>query len=102
MKLRETAVLGPEDFQTRALPPDEGNGTGIIPGEKEYPDNPEEPENPEEDPYKVCFLRNNYYRLEGDFQNLTTEKYVLKVTVNPNWDADINLSLDKFSGSDGN
>ena len=36
------------------------------------------------------------------FQNLTTEKYVLKVTVNPNWDADINLSLDKFTESGGN
>lgn len=95
LKVRE----GSTEQTTKSLPPkedgEEGNGIGIIPGSDE-PENPY-PEDPEEsrNPYTICFLRNNYYQIEGDYDDLMTNKYVLKVTVNPYWDADISLSLDK-------
>lgn len=73
---------------------EQGNGTGIIPGIPEVPD---KPENPEEqiNPFRICFQRNHYYRIKGDFSKLLLNEYILQVTVNPNWDGDIYLPLDK-------
>lgn len=80
----------------RSIPDDGGNGTGIIPDGEENPVDPENPEDPDKkNPFRICFKRNNYYRLKGDYGQLTTMNYVLQVTVNPNWDGDINLPLDK-------
>lgn len=81
-------------LSSRSIPDDEGNGTGIIPDD---PDLPENPENPDEgkNPYTVCFKRNNYYRINGDFSKLNTMQYVFHVVVNPNWDRTVNLSLQK-------
>ena len=98
LRVREVeAPSADRTISTKSLPPEEegGNGIGIIPGSDE-PENPY-PEDPEEsrNPYTICFLRNNYYQIEGDYDDLMTNKYVLKVTVNPYWDADVSLSLDK-------
>lgn len=86
-----------ETQQTRSIPSGGGNGTGIIPGGEETPEYPEEggDEEAEKNPYQVCFERNNYYRIEGDYTKLRTFKYTLRVTVNPNWDMDVSLPLDK-------
>lgn len=79
----------------RSLPGDGGNGTGIIPGNPDNPD-PGDPDNPDpDDAFRVCFLRNNYYRIRGDYEKLTTMSYVLQVSVNPNWEGDVNLPLQK-------
>lgn len=83
----------------RSIPGDGGNGTGIIPGGEETPVEPEEPDPDKNNPYKICFKRNNYYILNGDYEALTTMNYVLQVTVNPNWDGDIYLPLDKSDDS---
>ena len=91
LRLKETGV------KTKAVPPDDGPGIGIIPdsGDPENP-NPEDPEDPDpEAPYRVCFKRNNYYEISGDYNKLMTRQYTLRVTVNPYWDADVSLSLDK-------
>ena len=98
LRVREVeAPSADRTISTKSLPPEEegGNGIGIIPGSDE-PENPY-PEDPEEsrNPYTICFLRNNYYQIKGDYDDLMTNKYVLKVTVNPYWDADVSLSLDK-------
>lgn len=73
---------------------EQGNGTGIIPGVPEVPENPE---NPEENinPFRICFQRNHYYRIKGDFSKLLLNEYILQVTVNPNWEGDVYLPLDK-------
>ena len=83
----------------RSIPGDGGNGTGIIPGGEETPVEPEEPDPDKNNPYKICFKRNNYYILNGDYEALITMNYVLQVTVNPNWDGDIYLPLDKSDDS---
>ena len=91
LRLKETGV------KTKAVPPGDGPGIGIIPDpdDPENP-NPEDPDDPDpETPYRVCFKRNNYYKISGDYNKLMTRQYTLRVTVNPNWDADISLSLDK-------
>ena len=95
LKVRE----GSTEQTTKSLPPkedgEEGNGIGIIPGEDDLPVDPENPEDPDKKPFTICFKRNNYYEINGDYDKLFTQKYTLRVFVNPNWDADISLSLDK-------
>lgn len=89
-----------EEEQTRSIPSDGGNGTGIIPEGEVIDPTPEDPsDDNEKNPYRVCFKRNNYYRIEGDYTQLRTFKYTLRVTVNPNWDMDVSLPLDKSEGS---
>ncbi|WP_304248780.1 hypothetical protein [Parabacteroides gordonii] len=79
----------------RSLPGDAGDGTGIIPDNPENPD-PDDPDNPDSgNTFRVCFLRNNYYHISGDYEKLTTMSYVLQVSVNPNWEGDVNLPLEK-------
>lgn len=79
----------------RSIPGDGGNGTGIIPGGEQTPTNPENPDSGDKNPFQICFKRNHYYLLQGDYSKLTTMEYVLQVTVNPNWDGDVYLPLDK-------
>ena len=38
-------------------------------------------------------------KILGDYEKLTTMEYVLQVTVNPNWDGDVYLPLDKSDDS---
>ena len=64
--------------------------SGIHPQAIRDPDKPA-PVNP----FRVCFLRNNYYRIKGDYQSLVTMEYILQVSVNPNWEGDVNLPLGK-------
>ena len=87
--------------ETRSIPSGGGNGTGIILGGEETPEYPEEGGDgeSEKNPYQVCFKRNNYYQISGNYDSLLTQKYVLRVTVNPNWDMDVSLPLDKSEGS---
>ena len=91
-----------EDITTRTVPDDDGLGTGIIPDN----DLPTDPEHPEEDdplaPFRVCFMRNNYYKIEGDFERLNQQKYTLRVIVNPNWDQKVSLTLEEASGDSNN
>lgn len=97
MKLKLIKTTAPEEkpkVETRAIPEDGGDGTGIIPNDPTLPENPEKPQE-EENPYTVCFKRNNYYRITGDYTKLSTMQYVFHVIVNPNWDRTVNLTLDK-------
>lgn len=91
-----------EDLTTKTVPDDEGLGTGIIPDN----DLPTDPEHPEEDdplyPFRVCFMRNNYYKIEGNFERLNQQKYTLRVIVNPNWDQKVSLTLEEASGDSNN
>ena len=91
---------GQQNAQLRSIPGDAGNGTGIIPDGEQTPIAPEEPDSESKNPYQICFKRNHYYILQGDYSELTTMKYVLQVTVNPNWDGDVYLPLDKSEKSD--
>lgn len=86
---------GNEGDLLRSIPGDGGNGTGIIPGGEQTPTNPENPDSGDKNPFQICFKRNHYYLLQGDYSQLTTMEYVLQVTVNPNWDGDVYLPLDK-------
>lgn len=102
LRLRDVdeSEVGEEEQQTRSIPSDGGNGTGIIPEGEVIDPTPEDPsDDNEKNPYRVCFKRNNYYRIEGDYTQLRTFKYTLRVTVNPNWDMDVSLPLDKSEGS---
>lgn len=94
LRVRQTNVIAPP---TKTIPggneDEDGNGTGIIPDKPDYPDQPEDPE--PENPYRICFERNHYYRIKGDFNKLTLNEYVLQVTVNPNWDGSVSLTLGK-------
>ena len=94
LRLKETGI------STKTIPVDEednpvGNGTGIISGN----DLPTNPEHPEEDdpmaPFRVCYVRNNYYKIYGDYNKLLTEQYTLRVIVNPNWDQKVSLTLEE-------
>lgn len=91
-----------EDITTKTVPDDDGLGTGIIPDN----DLPTDPEHPEEDdplyPFRVCFMRNNYYKIEGNFKRLNQQKYTLRVIVNPNWDQKVSLTLEEASGDSNN
>ena len=91
LRLKETDTEVPV---TKAAP-DGGPGTGIV---EDYLI-PDDPENPDADdpnaPFRVCFQRNNYYRIVGDYEKLLTQKYTLRVLVNPNWDGNVELSLEK-------
>ncbi len=92
---------GQQNAQLRSIPGDGGNGTGIIPGGGQIPTDPENPKpETEKNPHQICFKRNHYYILRGDYSELTTMKYVLQVTVNPNWDGDVYLPLDKSEKSE--
>ena len=99
LRLRDTD--GHDMPETRSIPSGGGNGTGIILGGEETPEYPEEGGDgeAEKNPYQVCFKRNNYYQISGNYDSLLTQKYVLRVTVNPNWDMDVSLPLDKSEGS---
>ena len=102
LRLRDVdeSEVGEEEQQTRSIPSDGGNGTGIIPEGEVIDPTPEDPSDDNvKNPYRVCFKRNNYYRIEGDYTQLRTFKYTLRVTVNPNWDMDVSLPLDKSEGS---
>ena len=44
-------------------------------------------------------VRRHHYKILGDYEKLTTMEYVLQVTVNPNWDGDVYLPLDKSDDS---
>lgn len=86
---------GKSEPALRSLPDDAGDGTGIIPANPDIPA-PDDPANPDSgNAFHVCFLRNNYYHISGDYKKLTTMSYVLQVSVNPNWEGDVNLPLDK-------
>ena len=91
-----------EDITTRTVPDDDGLGTGIIPDN----DLPTDPEHPEEDdplaPFRVCFMRNNYYKIEGNFERLNQQKYTLRVIVNPNWDQKVSLTLEEAGDGTSN
>ncbi len=39
--------------------------------------------------------RNHYYRIAGEYERLITKKLPLVIIINPNWDGDIDLTLDK-------
>ena len=82
-----------QSLGTKAIPGDGGNGTGIIPGGEETPEDPENPDDPDKNPFTVCFKRNNYYKIEGDYEKLMTNELNITVIVNPNWDADVSLTL---------
>lgn len=82
-----------QSLGTKAIPDDGGNGTGIIPGGEETPEDPENPDDPDKNPFTVCFKRNNYYKIEGDYEKLMTNELNITVIVNPNWDADVSLTL---------
>ena len=82
-----------QSLGTKAIPDDGGNGTGIIPGGEDTSENPENPDDPDKNPFTVCFKRNNYYQIEGDYEKLMTNELNITVIVNPNWDADISLTL---------
>lgn len=66
--------------------PGGGSGTGIIPDEGKDEDE-------ELAKGQISFQRNYYYRIAGDFQTLATQKTPLTITINPNWDGDVDLSL---------
>lgn len=91
-----------EDLTTKTVPSNDGLGTGIIPDN----DLPTDPEHPEEDdplyPFRVCFIRNNYYQITGDFNRLNQQQYTLNVIVNPNWDQKVSLTLEEASGDSNN
>lgn len=91
-----------EDITTKTVPDDDGLGTGIIPDN----DLPTDPEHPEEDdplyPFRVCFVRNNYYKIEGNFERLNQQKYTLRVIVNPNWDQKVSLTLEEAGDGTSN
>lgn len=98
LRVRDTdSAEGNGGNQLRSIPGDAGNGTGIIPGGEETPVDPEDPDTDDKNPYRICFKRNHYYVLAGDYTKLTTMEYVLQVLVNPNWDGDVYLPLDKDS-----
>lgn len=82
-----------QSLGTKAIPGDGGNGTGIIPGGEETPEDPENPDDPDKNSFTVCFKRNNYYKIEGDYEKLMTNELNITVIVNPNWDADVSLTL---------
>ena len=82
-----------QSLGTKAIPGDGGNGTGIIPGGEETPEEPGNPDDPNKNPFTVCFKRNNYYQIEGDYEKLMTNELNITVIVNPNWDADVSLTL---------
>lgn len=82
-----------QSLGTKAIPNDGGNGTGIIPGGEETPEDPENPDDPDKNPFTICFKRNNYYQIEGDYKKLMTNELNITVIVNPNWDADVSLTL---------
>lgn len=82
-----------QSLGTKAIPDDGGNGTGIIPGGEETPEEPGNPDDPNKNPFTVCFKRNNYYQIEGDYEKLMTNELNITVIVNPNWDADVSLTL---------
>lgn len=82
-----------QSLGTKAIPGDGGNGTGIIPGGEETPEDPENPDDPDKNPFTVCFKRNNYYKISGDYDKLMTDTLNITVIVNPNWDADVSLTL---------
>ncbi len=43
----------------------------------------------------LVFQRNHYYEIAGEYESLVIKKLPLVVYVNPNWDGDIDLILDK-------
>ena len=103
LRLKETGT----EIPTKTIPVDEegnptGNGTGIISGN----DLPTNPEHPEEDdpmaPFRVCYVRNNYYKIYGDYNKLLTEQYTLRVIVNPNWDQKVSLTLEEAGDGTSN
>ena len=97
LRLKET---GTEVPVTKAAP-DGGPGTGIV-EDYQIPDDPENPDaNDPNAPFRVCFQRNNYYQIVGDYEKLLTQKYTLRVLVNPNWDGNVELSLEKDQSSKG-
>lgn len=105
LRLKETGTTSGVDkvstqgLTTKSAPINEdgetaGPGTGII--DYEIPDNIENPDADDPNaPFRVCFQRNNYYRIVGDYEKLLTQKYTLRVLVNPNWDGNVELSLEK-------
>ncbi len=91
--LRVREVRQPkEENITRVAPPDGGDGTGIITPEEGDGD-PDKPVDPGLSEYEIPFLRNHYYRITADYQRLSNLQYITTVVVNPEWDADISLSL---------
>ena len=103
LRLKETGTVQPsaQGLSTKSAPMngDEpaGPGTGII--DYEIPGNIENPDADDPNaPFRVCFQRNNYYQIVGDYEKLLTQKYTLRVLVNPNWDGNVELSLEKDLG----
>lgn len=96
LRLKENSTIpGPDpDPDTRTIPDGDGTGTGII------TDPPSSnPEDPDADdplaPFRVKYIRNNYYTIEGDYNKLITQQYTLHVIVNPNWDQKVSLTLEE-------
>lgn len=93
LRLKETGST-PGVPVTKAAPGG-GPGTGIV-EDVEIPENPENPGGDDPGaPFRVCFKRNNYYQIVGDYSKLLTQEYTLRVVVNPNWDYSVELSLEK-------
>lgn len=96
LRLKENSTIpGPDpDPDTKTIPDGDGTGTGII------TDPPSSnPEDPDADdplaPFRVKYIRNNYYTIEGDYNKLITQQYTLRVIVNPNWDQKVSLTLEE-------
>ncbi len=69
--------------------PGGGSGTGIIPNPGDKPDDSVINDG------NLNFKRNNYYRIKGNYKQLTTTDLPLVVTINPYWDGDHELDMDK-------
>lgn len=69
--------------------PEGGSGTGIIPNPEETPDDPIINRG------DLNFKRNHYYRITGSYKQLTTSELPLMVTINPYWDGDHELDMNK-------
>lgn len=85
LRLKRKGTLGQADGSY----PEEGSGTGIVPDPDVRPDDPIISNG------DMNFKRNNYYRIEGSYGQLTTAEIPLIVTINPFWDGDYEMDLDK-------
>ena len=101
LRLKENSTIPGPDPDTRTIPDGDGTGTGII---TDPPSS--DPEDPDADdplaPFRVKYIRNNYYTIEGDYNKLITQQYTLHVIVNPNWDQKVSLTLEEAGDGTSN
>ena len=76
--------------QTGGTYPEGGSGTGIIPNPDAKPD-----DDPDVTNGDLNFKRNNYYIIQGSYNKLMASELPLSVTINPYWDGDHQLDVDK-------